>query len=176
MVFKLTKRKKGSKKWVVVTAYDAPTAQILDAAGVDIVLVGDSVGMVVLGYPSTTYVTMEEMLHHAKAVRRGTKHAKLVADLPYKGVSKGPAEALRSARRFIQEAGCDAVKLEWGNYTGDILKKLIQAKIPVMGHVGLTPQTVDSKAGFKVRGRTAEEALEIFNQALFFEKHGAFSV
>src|SRR3989338_11545673 len=150
MVFKLTKRKKGSKKWVVVTAYDAPTAQILDAAGVDIVLVGDSVGMVVLGYPSTTYVTMDEMLHHAKAVRRGAKQARLIADLPYKGVERGPAQALQSAKRFIREAGCDAVKLEWGKNTGEILKRLIQAKIPVMGHVGLTPQTVDSRRGFKV--------------------------
>ncbi len=161
---------------MVLTAYDTPTAEILDKAGVDFVLVGDSVGMVLLGYPSTRCVTMDEMIHHAKAVRRGVKNAKLIADLPLSGVEQGVSQALGSAKRFMEEAGVDAVKLEWGKRTPAILNTLVRHRIPVMGHVGLTPQTVNQKSGFKVRGRNAAEALAIFNQALLFEKGGAFSV
>src|SRR3989338_5917074 len=133
------RQKKRHKKWVMVTAYDTPTAEILDAAGVDFVLVGGSVGMVVLGYPTTNGRTTGEKSHHAKAVRRGTRRAKLIGDLPLSGITKGAAHALESAQRFIEEARCDAVKLEWGRKTPEILRKLVRYKIPVMGHVGLTP-------------------------------------
>lgn len=160
----------------MVTAYDTPTAEILEEANVDFVLVGDSVGMVVLGYPSTTLVTMDEMIHHAKAVRRGVKKACVIGDLPLRGVEKGPAQALRSSERFLNEAGCDAVKLEWGNQTPRILKTLVRHRIPVLGHVGLTPQTVDPGSGFKVRGKKAEEAFDIWRRAKIFEENGAFAV
>lgn len=167
-------QKKKHKKWVMVTAYDTPTAEILDEVGVDLILVGDSVGTVVLGYSATTLVTMDEMIHHTKAVRRGIKNAKLIADLPLKGIEKGPAQAVESAKRFMGEAGCDAVKLEWDTKNESILKSLVRHKIPVMGHVGLTPQT--ARSGFKVRGKTTKEAFGIFQQARAFEKYGAFSV
>ncbi len=164
------------KKWVMLTAYDAPTAELLESAGVDLILVGDSLGMVVLGYSSTVDVTMDEMIHHAKAVRRGAKKSFIVADMPLKGLEKGPRQALGSAKRFINEAGCDAVKVEWGSRALKITDLLIKNKIPVMGHIGLTPQTAGKKGGFKVQGQKAEQAAKIFEQALLLEKHKVFSV
>lgn len=164
------------KKWAVLTAYDFPTGEAVDAAGADFVLVGDSLGMVVLGYLSTRDVTMDEMIHHAKAVRRGVKKALVIGDLPLKGIEKGPNQALRSARRFMQEAGCDAVKVEWSERAPAILERLRREKIPVMGHVGLTPQSVPVGGPFKVKGALAEEAAAIYEAALTFEKLGAFSV
>ena len=165
--------KRRGKRWAMLTAYDCPTAEVVDAAGADFVLVGDSLGMVLLGYASTAQVTMDEMLHHAKAVRRGTRRAVLIGDLPLKGISKGPRQALASARRFMREAGCDAVKVEWGERAGDITRLLVKSGIPVMGHVGLTPQT---SKGFKVHGATAANAAGVLAAARTFESLGAFAV
>lgn len=168
--------KRKGKKWVMLTAYDAPTAELLESAGVDFILVGDSLGMVLLGYPSTAGVTMDEMIHHAKAVRRGAKRSFVIGDMPLKGIEKGKQQALASARRFIDEAGCDAVKLEWSKNSLAITDHLIKNRIPVMGHVGLTPQTAGKKGGFKVQGQDALSALGILEESLLFEAHGAFSV
>ena len=168
--------KKSGRKLTMLTAYDAPTAEILEKAGIDMILVGDSLGMVVLGYPTTRPVTMDEMIHHAKAVRRGAKKSFIIGDLPLLGVEKGPKQALLSARRFIEEAGCDAVKVEWMPARRPTVDLLICKGIPVMGHVGLAPQTVKSKKGFGVRGGKAQEARDIFNAALGLERAGIFSL
>ncbi len=157
-------------KLCLLTAYDAPTAALLEACGIDMILVGDSLGMVVLGYPSTLPVTMDEMIHHAKAVRRGAPKSFIIGDLPLKGIEKGPRQALLSSKRFIKEAGCDAVKLEWGPHALQTIGILRKNKIRVMGHVGLTPQTVKK---FKVQGLDAASALKIWRQARDFERHGA---
>ena len=176
LISELIKDKHRGKKWAVLTAYDAPTAGILEAAGVDMLLVGDSLGMVVLGYDSTATVTMDEMIHHAKAVRRGAPDAFVIGDMPLKAVEKGPGQALLSAGRFIEEAGCDAVKLEWRDDAIKICGWLVKRKIPVMGHVGLTPQKVTSKEGFKVQGQNARDAIRILKNARAFEEAGAFSI
>jgi len=172
----LIRAKKKRHRWALLTAYDAPTAEILEKAGVDFILVGDSVGMVVLGYPSTTCVSMDEMIHHAKAVRRGAKRSLVIGDMPLQGIQRGPRQALESAKRFIHEAGCDAIKLEWGPKALQMTKLLIRHKIPVMGHVGLTPQTARKKNGFKVQGQDAKSAIEILKAAKAFEGQGVFSV
>ena len=168
--------KRRGKKWVMLTAYDAPTAELLEASGVDLILVGDSLGMVLLGYPSTVQVTMDEMIHHAKAVRRGAKRSFIIGDLPLKGIEKGPRQALDSARRFLKEGGCDAVKLEWGRRALETADFLIKHKIPLMGHVGLTPQTAAQRGGFRVQAQDAAGAFAVQRQAEFFEKRGVFSV
>ena len=160
----------------MLTAYDAPTAELLESAGIDLILVGDSLGMVLLGYPSTTNVTMDEMIHHAKAVRRGAPRSLIIGDLPLKGVEKGPGQALASARRFIEEAHLDAVKLEWSQNAMQTTELFVKHRIPVMGHAGLTPQTADKNNGFTVQGREASSALKIFEAARAFETKGAFSV
>ena len=163
-------------RYVMLTAYDAPTAELLEAQGVDILLVGDSVGMVLLGYESTVPVTMDEMVHHAKAVRRGAKKSFVIGDLPLKGVEKGPRQALASARRFVREAGCQAVKLEWNPRCLESTRLLVKKGIPVMGHIGLTPQSAAREGGFGVRGQSAEKAARLLRNALALEKAGAFSV
>ncbi len=168
-------KKRTGKKWVMLTAYDAPVAGLLEEAGVDMLLVGDSLGMVVLGYESTAVVTMDEMIHHAKAVRRGAPKSFVVADMPLKGLEKGPAQALLSAKRFVKEAGSDAVKIEWGKDTLNIIHKIVKAGIPVMAHAGLTPQAA-GPGGFKVKGRTAEAAFDVWRQSEAMQNAGAFSV
>ena len=168
--------KKKHKRWAMLTAYDAPTAEILDSCGIDLLLVGDSVGMVLLGYPSTLPVTMDEMIHHAKAVRRGAPKAFVIGDMPYEAVGSGPGKALAAARRFVQEARCDAVKVEWRKDAPRIISKILSAGIPVMAHLGLTPQDAGKKGGFKVRAREAREAAEVLRQARLVEKLGVFSV
>lgn len=160
----------------MLTAYDAPTAALLEEAGLDFILVGDSLGMVLLGYASTLPVTMDEMIHHAKAVRRGAPKSFVVGDLPYKGVVKGPGQTLASARRFMKEAGCSAVKFEWNAQAVGTTKLLVKNKIPVIGHVGLTPQTAAKKGGYRVQGQTATDAAEILKKALLFQEAGAFAV
>src|SRR3984893_13411113 len=142
------------QKITCLTAYDYPTARLLDEAGVDILLVVASLAMVVLGYDSTLPVTLEEMLHHTRAVRRGTKRALLVADMPYGSFHDDPMEAVRHAVRFVKEAGAEAVKLEGGERRMDLIVRLVEAEIPVMGHIGLTPQSVNTFGGFRVQGRT----------------------
>ncbi len=171
----LIRQKKSGKKWALLTAYDAPTAEVLAKNGADWILVGDSLGMVVLGYPTTAPVTMDEMVHHTRAVRRGAENAFIIGDMPLKAVQDGTAEALKAARRFLR-AGADAVKVEWRRDAIAIVRKLVRQGIPVMGHLGLTPQTAGDAKNFRVQGKVASQAEEIFERALLFEKEGVFSV
>jgi len=163
-------------KITCLTAYDYPTARLLDEAGVDVLLVGDSLAMVVLGYESTLPVTLEEMLHHTRAVRRGTRHALLVADMPYGSYHDDPMEAVRHAVRFVKEAGAEAVKVEGGERRMDLITRLVDAEIPVMGHIGLTPQSVNAFGGFRVQGKTEEAGEKILRDARAVEAAGAFSI
>ena len=172
----LQARKRQGGKLAMLTAYDYPTAKLVDEAGVDMILVGDSLGMVVLGYETTTPVTMEEMLHHARAARRGVSRALLVGDMPFLSFRSTSAEAVRNAARFVQEAGCDAVKVEWKPGIEDTAKAILDAGIPVMGHVGLTPQTAASEGGFGMRGQDAESAARIIAQAAALEEVGCFAM
>lgn len=160
----------------MLTAYDAATAELVEASGADMILVGDSLATVVLGYSSTADVTMDEMIHHAKAVRRGAKNSFIIGDLPLKGIESGPRQAVLSAHRFIDEAGCDAVKLEWSEAALVIAEALVKEGIPTMGHVGLTPQTADASTGFKVQGATADSAWKVYEAARAFEEKKVFSV
>jgi 3-methyl-2-oxobutanoate hydroxymethyltransferase len=169
-------RKGGGEKLTMLTAYDHPTAKIIDAAGADMILVGDSLGMVVLGYETTEPVTMEEMLHHAKAVRRGVARAMVIGDMPLVSLQAGPDGALRDARRFTEEARCEAVKVEWRAGVEQIVKGIVADKIPVMGHVGLTPQTASREGGFGMRGKDAESAVKILDQASALEAAGCFAM
>ncbi|MCM8779132.1 MAG: 3-methyl-2-oxobutanoate hydroxymethyltransferase [Candidatus Omnitrophica bacterium] len=168
--------KNKGKKITMLTAYDFPLASFIDQAGIDIILVGDSLGMVVLGYENTLPVTMEEMLHHIKAVKRAIKYALLVGDMPYLSFHKSKEDAIYNAGRFIKEAGCDAVKLEYYPGVIEITKAIVQAGIPVMGHIGLTPQTAIQLGGFKVQGREAKAAQALLEAAVSFEEVGCFSI
>lgn len=163
-------------KIVCLTAYDFPTARLLDEAGVDVVLVGDSLGMVVLGHENTLPVTMEEMLHHTRAVRRGVRRALLVADMPYGSYHIDIAESVRHAVQFVKEAGAEAVKVEGGERRVELIARLVEAEIPVMGHVGLTPQSLHAFGGFRVQGKTAEAAERVLRDAHAVEAAGAFSI
>jgi 3-methyl-2-oxobutanoate hydroxymethyltransferase len=163
-------------KIVCLTAYDFPTARLLDEAGVDVVLVGDSLGMVVLGHENTLPVTMEEMLHHTRAVRRGVRRALLVADMPYGSYHIEPTESVRHAVQFVKEAGAEAVKVEGGERRVELIARLVEAEIPVMGHVGLTPQSLNALGGFRVQGKTAEAAERLIRDAHAVEAAGAFSI
>lgn len=167
---------KGKRKITMLTAYDYPLAYLVDKAGIDIILVGDSLANVVLGLDSTTKVGMTEMIHHSKAVKRAVKDALVVGDMPYESYQTNPAECVKNARRFIEEAGCAAVKLEWFDKCLDVTKEIIQAGIPVMGHIGLTPQTADKLGGFKVQGKDAETAERLIQQAQLLEKTGCFAL
>ena len=160
----------------MLTAYDYPVAKLVDESGVDVVLVGDSLGMVVLGYETTAPVTMEEMLHHAKAVRRGVSRAFLIGDMPFLSFRSSVADSVKNAGRFVQEAGCDAVKVEWKAGIEDVAKAIVDAGIPVMGHVGLTPQTAASEGGFGTRGKDAESAARIIGQAIALQEVGCFTM
>ena len=159
-----------------VTAYDYPSAILLDQAGVDVLLVGDSLGMVVLGYDSTLPVTLEDILHHTRAVRRGTRRALLVADMPYGSYHVSIEESLRGALRLVKEAGAEAVKVEGGERRLELIHRLTEAEIPVMGHVGLTPQSMNALGGFKVQGRSAEAAEQLLRDARAVEAAGAFAI
>jgi len=168
---------KGRRKITMLTAYDYPLASLVDKAGIDMILVGDSLANVVLGLDSTTKVGMAEMLHHAKAVTRAVKNALVVGDMPYESYQVNPEESVKNALRFIKEAGCDAVKLEWFDKCLEVTKKIIdEAGIPVMGHIGLTPQTADKLGGFKVQGKDADAAKRIIEQAQALEKLGCFAI
>jgi 3-methyl-2-oxobutanoate hydroxymethyltransferase len=160
----------------MLTAYDYPTARLLDAAGLDIVLVGDSVGNNVLGYDSTLPVTMEEMLHHVKAVARGVRRALVVADMPYLSYQTGKRDAIRNAGRFLKEAGAAAVKIEGGRRRATLVRALVEAEIPVMGHIGLMPQSVHVMGGYKVQGKRIDEARALVEDAQALESAGAFSI
>jgi 3-methyl-2-oxobutanoate hydroxymethyltransferase len=165
-----------TQKITCLTAYDYPTARLLDEAGVDVILVGDSLGMVVLGHENTLRVTIEEMLHHARAVRRGTHRALVVADMPYGSYHTDTAESLRNAVRFVKEAGAEAVKVEGGERRLELIARLTEAEIPVMGHVGLTPQSVNALGGYRVQGKTADAAEQLIRDAHAVEAAGAFAV
>jgi 3-methyl-2-oxobutanoate hydroxymethyltransferase len=167
---------KGKRKITMLTAYDYPLAELVDKAGIDIILVGDSLANVVLGLDSTTKVGMPEMLHHAKAVTRAVKHALVIGDMPFDSYQLNPEESLKNARRFIDEASCDAVKLEWFDKCLAVTREIIKAGIPVMGHIGLTPQTADKLGGFKVQGKDAETAQRLIEQAKELEKEGCFAL
>ncbi|HMK66126.1 MAG TPA: 3-methyl-2-oxobutanoate hydroxymethyltransferase [Thermodesulfobacteriota bacterium] len=171
----LTKKKNG-KKITMLTAYDFAMASFIDQMGIDMVLVGDSLGMVVLGYDSTVPVTMDEMIHHCKAVRRGTRFAFLVGDMPFMSYNISPEEGIRNAGRFLKEAGCDAVKLEGGTEVAGTVQAIVQAGIPVVAHIGLTPQTAGKLGGFKVQGKDLASAQELLDSALALEKAGACSI
>ncbi len=164
------------QKITMLTAYDFPMASVIDQCGIDIVLVGDSLANVVLGLKSTKDVGMAEMLHHVKAVRRAVKNALLVADMPFGAYQVNPQAALKNARRFIDEAGADAVKVEWFEGCLSVSEKIAKNGIAVMGHIGLTPQTADKLGGFKVQGKDATSAQKIIAQAKVLEKAGCFSI
>ncbi len=172
----LQNKKRDGQKITMLTAYDYPMAHLIDEAGVDSILVGDSLGMVVLGYDSTVPVTMDEMIHHAKAARRGTKYAFLVGDMPFMSYQVSKEDAIRNAGRFMKEAGCDAIKLEGGDEVLDVTVAIVNAGIPVLGHLGLTPQTISKLGGFKVQGKDAGAAEKILEQALKLEKAGCFAI
>ncbi|HET7853201.1 MAG TPA: 3-methyl-2-oxobutanoate hydroxymethyltransferase [Candidatus Methylomirabilis sp.] len=160
----------------MLTAYDYPIARLLDEAGIEVILVGDSLAMVGLGYETTLPVTMEEMLHHVRAVSRGVKRALLVADMPFGSFQASVEEGMRNAGRFLKEAGAQAVKLEGGREVADLTQRLTSAGIPVMGHLGLTPQMVHQFGGFKVQGRTAAAAERLREDALLLEEAGIFAL
>jgi 3-methyl-2-oxobutanoate hydroxymethyltransferase len=160
----------------MLTAYDYPTALALDQAGVDSILVGDSLGMVVLGYENTLPVTMDEMLHHSRAVSRGAKSALLVGDMPFMSYQVSVEEAVRNAGRFLQNGGMDAVKLEGGRERIAAVRAIVGAGIPVMGHLGLTPQSMHQLGGFRVQGKTAVAAQRLLEDALLLEEAGCFSI
>jgi 3-methyl-2-oxobutanoate hydroxymethyltransferase len=160
----------------MLTAYDYPTARLLDAAGIDILLVGDSVGNNVLGYDSTLPVTMEEMLHHTRAVTRGTRRALVVADMPYLSYQTSRRDALRNAGRFLKEAGAAAVKIEGGRRRAALVRAMVEAEIPVMGHIGLLPQSLHVMGGYKVQGKRVDEARALVEDAQALEEAGAFSL
>src|SRR4030065_1843044 len=168
--------KKQGKKISMLTAYDYPLALLEARAGIDIILVGDSVAMTVLGYENTLPVTMDEMIHNTKAVTRGAKYPLIIGDMPFMSYTTSEREAILNAGRFMKEGGADAVKLEGGASVKEIVKAIVNAGIPVMGHIGLTPQTISMLGGFKVQGRDAEAAKKIIDDAVSLEEAGAFSV
>lgn len=165
-----------SEKITCLTAYDYPTARLLDEAGVDVILVGDSLGMVVLGHESTLPVTLEDMLHHTSAVRRGVRKALVVSDMPFGSYHTDTSESLRNAVRFVKEAGAEAVKVEGGERRLELIARLTEAEIPVMGHVGLTPQSVNALGGYRVQGKTRDAAEHLIRDARAVEAAGAFAV
>jgi 3-methyl-2-oxobutanoate hydroxymethyltransferase len=175
-VGEIKEMKQRGDKIPMLTAYDYSTARLLDEAGVALILVGDSLGMVMLGYESTIPVTMDEMIHHTKAVVRGTKHALVVGDMPFMTYHVSIDDALRNAARFIQEGGAQAVKLEGGEVVADRVSRLVACGIPVQGHIGLTPQSVNQIGGYKVVGKTPEVAVRLLNDARALEEAGVFSI
>lgn len=168
--------KKSGQKIVMLTAYDYPSARLAQEAGMDVILVGDSLGMVVLGYDSTVPVTMADMIHHSRAARRGATDTFMLADMPFLTYQISPAQALENAARLVQEGGCEGVKVEGGEEIAPQVRALTAAGIPVCGHIGLTPQSVTALSGYKVQGRTAEAAKKLLRDALALEDAGAFMI
>jgi 3-methyl-2-oxobutanoate hydroxymethyltransferase len=172
----ITRMKAKGEKIPMVTAYDYTTARLADAAGIPIVLVGDSLGMVVLGYDSTIPVTMDDMIHHVKMVARGAKKALIVADLPFMSYQIDQTQALTNAARLLQEGGAHTVKLEGGESVAETVRPIVECGIPVMGHIGLTPQSVNAFSGYRVRGRERQEAVQMLQDAKALEDAGAYAV
>jgi 3-methyl-2-oxobutanoate hydroxymethyltransferase len=175
-ITEIKEMKHRKEKIPMLTAYDYVTAKMVDEAGVPLILVGDSLGMVILGYESTIPVTMEEMLHHTKAVVRGARKALIIGDMPFMSYHVSVPDALHNAAKFIQEGGTQAVKLEGGEVVAEKVKRLVDCGIPVMGHIGLTPQSIHQLGGFKVRGKAVEEARKLLNDARVLEEAGAFAI
>jgi len=172
----LSQLKKNDKPITMLTAYDYSTAVAVDMAGIDTILVGDSLGMVVLGYENTLPVTMDDMIHHCKAVARGARYAMLIGDMPFMSYQASVDEAVRNAGRFLQEGGMDAVKLEGGRERLQAVSAIISAGIPVMGHLGLTPQSVHQMGGFRAQGKTAQAAKNLLDDALALHEAGCFAL
>jgi len=175
-ITEIKEMKQRKEKIPMLTAYDYVTAKMVDEAGVPLILVGDSLGMVMLGYESTIPVTMEEMIHHTKAVVRGAKQALIIGDMPFMTYHVSVSDALHNAARFIQEGGAQAVKLEGGEVVAEQVRRLVGCGIPVMGHIGLTPQYIHQLGGFKARGKAVEEAKKLLNDARILEEAGAFAI
>jgi 3-methyl-2-oxobutanoate hydroxymethyltransferase len=172
----LQEKKRKGEKITMITAYDYPTALIVDAAGVDVILVGDSLGMVVLGYENTMPVTMEDMLHHSKAVHRGCKRALLVGDMPFLSIRSGPEDAMKNSARFLHEGGVEAVKIEGGKKRKALVEAIVALDIPVMGHIGLTPQSLSRFGGYRVQGNSLDCAISLIEDAKAIEEAGVFSI
>ncbi|MBW2672438.1 MAG: 3-methyl-2-oxobutanoate hydroxymethyltransferase [Deltaproteobacteria bacterium] len=172
----ILKMKREGEKISMLTAYDYSTAAIMDEAGVDMILIGDSLGMVILGYDSTLPVTMEDMLHHTKPVSRAAKRAMVIADMPFMSYQVSAEEAVRNAGRFMKEAGAHGVKLEGGQEVTEAVRKITSAGIPLMGHLGLTPQSVHQLGGYKVQGKDDKTARKLMEDAKALEEAGAFSL
>ena len=175
-ITRLKAMKKRGERFAMLTAYDYPSARLVEEAGVPIILVGDTLGMVVLGYDTTIPVTMDEMLHHVKAVVRGTRKAHVVADMPFMSYQAGPQDALRNAGRMLKEGGAQSVKLEGGRRVADTISLLVSSGIPVMGHIGLTPQSVNQFGGYKVQGKTPAAAVKLINDAAALEEAGSYAI
>jgi 3-methyl-2-oxobutanoate hydroxymethyltransferase len=175
-ILDLQAKKKVQQYISMLTAYDYPSALLVDEAGIDIILIGDSVAMTVLGHSNTVSITMDEMLHHCKAVAKGVQRAFLVGDMPFMSYQADATEATRNAGRFIKEGVVDAVKIEGGREVIETVKKIINAGIPVMGHIGLTPQTATKLGGYKIQGKTAEQAMRIQEDALALQAAGCFAI
>ncbi|MGI6649998.1 MAG: 3-methyl-2-oxobutanoate hydroxymethyltransferase [Syntrophomonadaceae bacterium] len=175
-VLSLKEKKRNGQKISMLTAYDFPTARMMDEVGIDMILVGDSLGNVVLGYETTLFVTMDDMVHHTKAVTRAAKNTMVVADMPFLSFHISVEESLRNAGRLMQEAGAHAVKIEGGRERVAVVRALTESGIPVMGHIGLTPQTVHQLGGFRVQGKDVESARRLIDDAKALEEAGAFAV
>ena len=172
----LQQKKEAGERITMMTAYDFPMASLVDQAGIDTILVGDSLGMVMLGYESTVPVTMDEMIHHCKAVCRGAKRSFIIGDMPFMSYQVNAEMAIENAGRFVKEAGCESVKLEGGTEMAHTVKAIVDAGIPVCAHIGLTPQTATKLSGFKVQGKDAEGARELMKSAKDLEEAGAFMI
>ena len=175
-ITQIKEMKQKGEKIAMLTAYDYATAKLIEGAGIPLILVGDSLGMVVLGYESTIPVTMDEMIHHTKAVVRGTTQALIVGDMPFMTYQVSVDDALRNAARFIQEGGAQTVKLEGGENMAETVKRIVSSGIPVMGHIGLTPQSIHQLGGFKVMGKTPEAAVRLINDAKALDEAGVFAI
>lgn len=175
-ISKLKEMKQKGEKIPMLTAYDYATAKLIDEAGIPLILVGDSLGMVILGYESTIPVTIEEMLHHTKAVVRGTNQAMIIGDMPFMTYHTSVSDALYNAGRFMQQGGVQAVKLEGGEAMAEVVHRIVECGIPVMGHIGLTPQSIHQLGGFKVQGKTPEAAVRLLKDAQALEAAGAFAI
>jgi 3-methyl-2-oxobutanoate hydroxymethyltransferase len=175
-IHKLREYKAAGRRFAMITAYDYPSARLVEQAGAQVILVGDSLGSVILGYDSTVPVTMEDILHHTRAVVRGTEKAIIVADMPFMSYQANADDAMRNAGRLLQEGGATAVKFEGGSHVAPLVHRMVESGIPVMGHLGLTPQSVNQFGGHKVQGKTPAAAARLINDARALEDAGAFAI
>lgn len=172
----IQEKKKQGERISCLTAYDYASARLVDEAGINLILVGDSLGMVVLGYENTMGVTMEEMLHHVRAVRRGVKTGLVIADMPYGSYHRDEAQGVENAMRFVKEAGAEAVKIEGGERRAALVRRMVESEVPVMGHIGLTPQSLHKMGGFKVQGKSLPAVEQLMKDAVALDQAGVFSI